>query len=457
MTLNINWYTYKINSISGYSDELRTIIKEFNKHKNIKQNVFEFYNKRGFIFKNGINIFHTYRFGYLPFNLNNLFIRTMLETDRIPQNWVYTINNSNGAIVPGNFNIETFSKSGVNENRLIKFNSIINTDFIEDDTLYYLDKKAFYFLSVFDYRERIRKGLDVLLKSFKNIVSKYNNVCLILKTNTTKDILLRDYSFLNKNVLNRILIINKVLSRKELMSLYRASDVFVLPSRGEGIGRTLFDAILLNKAVITTGWGGVREFIPNDYNLLIKFRLRFVNQEEYLKYPGFYGSKWAEPNVNDLIDKMSYVIDNKNNLNFNLKKYLFKYNSEIINSFINKISDFELRDINNNVSLNVFRFLFPIYYPYLKDLEDVSLLSKNDFTKKIKKVIILGKKKLNYDFYYILRFNNIDFKLIDVNELNGINFNKYELIIINSKLKNLKDIFYKIINTSQNLPIYTLV
>ena len=49
-------------------------------------------------------------------------------------------------------------------------------------------------------------------------------------------------------------------------------------------------------------------FPQNEQNsFLVDFKLKDVEKRFYLKYPGFYGSKWAEPDTEDLKKKMKAV------------------------------------------------------------------------------------------------------------------------------------------------------
>jgi glycogen synthase len=54
----------------------------------------------------------------------------------------------------------------------------------------------------------------------------------------------------------RLLLISDSLPYDELLWLYAATDVLVMPSRGEGCGRPLFEALAVGTPVVTTGWGG---------------------------------------------------------------------------------------------------------------------------------------------------------------------------------------------------------
>jgi glycosyltransferase involved in cell wall biosynthesis len=51
------------------------------------------------------------------------------------------------------------------------------------------------------------------------------------------------------------------LGTHALARLYRAADAFVLPTRGEGWGRPLLEAMVMGVPVIATNWSGHTEFM----------------------------------------------------------------------------------------------------------------------------------------------------------------------------------------------------
>ena len=48
---------------------------------------------------------------------------------------------------------------------------------------------------------------------------------------------------------------------QELPSLYAAADAFVLPSRGEGWGRPVMEAMAMGLPTIATNWSGTTAFL----------------------------------------------------------------------------------------------------------------------------------------------------------------------------------------------------
>ncbi len=89
------------------------------------------------------------------------------------------------------------------------------------------------------------------------------------------------------------------ISYKELATLMQSSALLVAPSRGEGFGLPLAEAMLLNVPVVTTGYSGQTDFCTNDTAWLVDYSLVPSNAHVSSK-----GALWAEPSVASLSKQM---------------------------------------------------------------------------------------------------------------------------------------------------------
>lgn len=92
----------------------------------------------------------------------------------------------------------------------------------------------------------------------------------------------------------RLIILDKMLSKKEVMELYRACDSFVSLHRAEGFGRGIAEAHLLGLDVIATNYGGNTDYCGPLGASLIPFQLVKVKPGEYVAAQNNY---WADPDV----------------------------------------------------------------------------------------------------------------------------------------------------------------
>ncbi|XP_071721808.1 uncharacterized protein [Rutidosis leptorrhynchoides] len=255
--------------------------------------------------------------------------RTMFETDRVNAGHVKRCNKMDHVWVPTDFHVSTFVKSGVDPSKVVKIVQPIDVEFFNPIKYHPLalksvgnlvlgskkvdSDKPFVFLSVFKWE--YRKGWDVLLRAYLKEFSKADDVALYLLTNPYHS----DRNFGNKIVdfvedsdLEKprkgwapIYVIDTHIAQIDLPRLYKAADAFVLPSRGEGWGRPLVEAMAMALPVITTNWSGPTEYLTeeNSYPL-------FVDTMSEVKEGPFEGHLWAEPSSEKLQVLMRDVMSN---------------------------------------------------------------------------------------------------------------------------------------------------
>ncbi len=147
-----------------------------------------------------------------------------------------------------------------------------------------------------------RKGVDILLKSYFDNFTKNDDVTLIIKTfenihNNVDDLVLKYTE--NHALAPDVLILKTDLNELEINYLYSICDVLVAPSRGEGFGLPIAEAMSFGLPVITTGWGGQLDFCNQFNSFLIDFE--FVSSQSHF---GLDLSYWAEPSQKHLGELM---------------------------------------------------------------------------------------------------------------------------------------------------------
>ena len=150
-----------------------------------------------------------------------------------------------------------------------------------------------------------RKGIDVLLRAWGRAFRTEDPVCLVIKTfpnphNETERWL--------QELADRfpghaaVEFINDDVGDDAIEALYRGSDALVAPSRGEGFGLPLAEAMRHGLPVITTRHGGALDFCCDDTAWLIDFHYAYA--ESHL---GLFNSAWAEPDETDLVRALKEV------------------------------------------------------------------------------------------------------------------------------------------------------
>ena len=249
--------------------------------------------------------------------------RTMFETDRIPEKWVPRLNKMDEIWVPTAFHVASFAYSGVVREKLFVVPEAVDSImFTPAGDRYALPPPTaphcsdeFTFLSVFKWERR--KGWDVLLKAFFNEFLHDECVRLVIKTKPfytdfegeTIQEYAKRYAFDNIAGLNKELPALHVIETPidDMPSLFRAADAFVLPSRGEGWGRPVAEAMATSLPVLATNWSGPAAFIneENAYPVRVDRTTLVSGHEEE-------GHKWAEPSQEHLQELMRHVFENAN-------------------------------------------------------------------------------------------------------------------------------------------------
>lgn len=112
-----------------------------------------------------------------------------------------------------------------------------------------------------------RKGLDTLLKAFKNVVKLFDATLLIVGKGSQRN---------SKMIAESLKISDRVkfagfVDDVTLSKCYLLADIYVVPSRLEGFGLTLLDAMAAGKPIVTTDVGAIPEIIKDGENgILVK-------------------------------------------------------------------------------------------------------------------------------------------------------------------------------------------
>lgn len=152
-----------------------------------------------------------------------------------------------------------------------------------------------------------RKGADVMLTAFAKAFAGRDDVSLIIKTfaNPHNEIE-RQIADVRREFPTAppIKLIMDELSEGQIAALYRQCHALVAPSRGEGFGLPLAEAMLCGIPVITTAHSGQLEFCNDDTAYLVDYSFAY-SQSHF----GLAGSIWAEPDVDSLTAVMRDVVD----------------------------------------------------------------------------------------------------------------------------------------------------
>jgi len=231
---------------------------------------------------------------------------SMLEVTGLPREWVDGCNSMDEVWVPASFNIETFRASGVTvPMRVMPLG--VDIDYFNPGITGYRPSSRYTFLSVFEWGER--KAPEILLRAFAEEFKGAEDVVLLLAVynrDPTVDVGLEVDRLDLPTSAPIVLMVNPEFSDYQMGSLYRSADCFVLPSRGEGWGMPVLEAMACGLPTIATNWSGPADFLhdgigyPLNVSAMVKAEARC---------PYYAGLEWAEPDFEHLRFLLREVVD----------------------------------------------------------------------------------------------------------------------------------------------------
>ena len=236
---------------------------------------------------------------------------TMLEVDGIPRRWADACNRMDEIWVPSRWGAERFAACGVTKPiRVVPLG--YDAQRFRPEPVSIRASRRFTFLSVFEWGER--KAPEVLIRAYAAAFAgpEKDDVLLLLRVNNHDG---------HVNVPEQIealglpkdgppvaLLYNHHIRARQLGTLYRSADAFILPSRGEGWGMPILEAMACGLPVIATPWSGSSEFLHEGVGYPIEVR-GLVPADA--KCPYYEGFRWADPDPDDLIAKMRHVFTHR--------------------------------------------------------------------------------------------------------------------------------------------------
>jgi glycosyltransferase involved in cell wall biosynthesis len=171
-----------------------------------------------------------------------------------------------------------------------------------------MSPEKFTFLFVFDMNSRMpRKNPLGLIRAFRLAFQPHEPVELVIKVSPQEKYYPEWWADLRAAACdNGVSLIDRDLSRDELLALMNAADAYVSLHRSEGFGLTMAEAMLLGKPTVATGYSGNLDFMTPENSYLVRYE-RGVIEEDAPPYPK--GCVWAEPSVEHTAELMRSIVD----------------------------------------------------------------------------------------------------------------------------------------------------
>lgn len=230
---------------------------------------------------------------------------TMLEVTGLPKTWVDGCNEMDEVWVPASFNVETFRDSGVTVP--IEVMPLgVDVDYYNPGITGFRPSSRYTFLSVFEWGER--KAPEILLRAYAEEFDESDDVLLLLS------VFNRDPQVDVEREIARldlapsapvVVLVNPRFASYQMGALYRSADCFVLPSRGEGWGMTVLEAMACGLPAIATDWSGMADFLHEG----VGYPLEWSPVPARARCPYYEGFDWAEPDLDHLRTLLRHVYE----------------------------------------------------------------------------------------------------------------------------------------------------
>lgn len=219
------------------------------------------------------------------------------EESTFPHEWVENFNDYlQGMTVVSEHCRKVLLDSGVCVPMIVSGNGVDHWERTKPDPEWTLQARQFRFLHVSSCFPR--KGVDVLLRAYGQAFSARDDVSLVIKTVPNPHNRIHEWlgqAREQRKDYPHVVIIEEDLPDGQLKALYEQCQALLAPSRAEGFGLPMAEAMLSGLAVITTGWSGQTDFCTPKTAWLIDYD--FERAETHF---GLYGSVWANPRTDHM-------------------------------------------------------------------------------------------------------------------------------------------------------------
>lgn len=185
----------------------------------------------------------------------------------------------------------------------------------------------------------IRKGHDILIEAFNAAFTSEDNVELLMMNHnpflTPEKNKIWENLYSSSKLKDKIKIIPRVATHKEVAQIINKSDCGVFPARAEGWNNEILEVMATDKPVITTNYSAHTEYCNKHNALLIDIDKLVPAKDDHFFQAGF--GNWADlgrKQFEQLVEHMRYVY--KNDIRNNpsgletAKKYTWRNTANIL-------------------------------------------------------------------------------------------------------------------------------
>lgn len=243
----------------------------------------------------------------------------IFETDKLPDDYISYLKRSHLIWVPSKWAEAVLISHGLNSDQIHVVHEGVNPD-----TYHPYCRPKSSTGNIFRFfmcgKKETRKGFDELLEGFKIAFGSDQTIELHLKADyfwrgqaqddAKQDELSRQIDVLG---LNNVVPIHGALSTSDMALLYNNYDAMIFPSRAEGWGLPLIEAIACGLPIISTYYSGHTEYLAAIRGQFVRLdhHLQPISCPEFLQH-WKAGGQWAVASPDEIAKKLVFMRENHN-------------------------------------------------------------------------------------------------------------------------------------------------
>lgn len=245
----------------------------------------------------------------------------MFESDKLPQSFLDPLLKADLVWTPSAWGREVLVANGLQAHKVDVIPLGVDPLTFHPFARKQVSDPVYRFLVVGKYEQR--KGYDQLFEAFNKAFKNRSDVELLIKGDFFADQINVAHDLKNRvdtMGLENIKILAGAWDVYDMFSLYNYANGFVMPSRAEGWGLPLIEALACGLPSIAINYSGQTEFLGkiDGLYLPINYKIVPISDPLYIKYwPSISGEhgNWAEADVDDLATKMLNMVQNRSKYN----------------------------------------------------------------------------------------------------------------------------------------------
>ena len=265
-----------------------------------------------------------------PYSKNLYAGYTFFEIDKITEQEKIGYNILDIVYVPSKWAKDILIDNGIDNNKIVVAPAGVDTEVFDHNAYNDIleDKEEKYiFLNIGKWE--LRKGHDLLVHMFNQAFTEKDNVELwMVNSNpflSSKENQQWINLYKNSKLGDKIQILPRLPTQKDIAKLIKLSDCGIYPSRAEGWNNEVIETMAMDRPVITTNYSAHTEYCDKSNSFLVEAQnLELADDGKFFDGTG----QWAflDSLLENFIDYMRYVYSNKINTNKSGLKTASKFN-----------------------------------------------------------------------------------------------------------------------------------